>query len=192
VLSAPSAQDVVRLLVVDESEADCNLWEQAFGEEPGTGARIAVETPQRLCPHAPDDRWRVYLGEAGAPAADALVHEQALYPGARDCGGWGSAWGLGGWGWGGAACAGWGATWGLGEWGFDCRTLRWLSEPVPSGTYAVRATVVDPRGNESEDTDALVTVVTRPRPASDATVLAYDALADTLTIAFAPSPDDPA
>ena len=189
VLAGPADEDVVFLLAVDEENAAANLWDEAFSVDPGRGNRIMVRSPQETIGFGPEDRWRVYVGEAGEAEATVLAHDQEFFPGARRSCGWGKVWGQGGWGFSGEDCIGWGHNWGYGQWGFDCDMLTWVSDPLSSGSYPVKVVVEDAQGNESAASETQTTVATFPRPASQLAVSSYVKATDTLTLTFEPSPD---
>ena len=189
VLAEPADEDIVFLLAVDPADADVDFWADTFIQAADRGNRILVETPRTIGAYGPGDRWQVYLGQAGQAQATVLVCNHAVYPGGRRSGGWGSGWGLGGWGFGGADCAGWGHNWGIGEYGFDCEMLWWLSDPLGPGTYPITVLITDACGNTSGEYTDTMSLETYPRPASAPSVSAYDHDTDTLTLTFESSPD---
>ncbi|MHC4718666.1 MAG: hypothetical protein ACYS5V_16990 [Planctomycetota bacterium] len=186
-LAGVGATDSIRLLAVDLDAAGTDLFDAAFAHDHGN--RIRVRTPRTIAPYLPGDTWRVCRGDAGDSEAHTQVRRQDVYPNGRYAGGFGFAFGAGGFGWDGADCAGFGRHFGRGEFGFDCDMLTWESPPLPPGAYPVEVTVVDAAGNESAPSAATVTLDACARPASSLAVQSYDPQTDTLVLTFTPSED---
>jgi len=187
-LSGVRGTDAIFLLAVDCAEARENYWPAAY-PQPAAGNRLRVRLPQTIAPYLPTDRWRVYVGDAGAAEATRIAHEAPIYPGGRRACGFGRTFGQGGFGWDGADAAGFGRTFGVGEFGFDCGLLQWAGDPLPPGTYPVAVTVLDAAGNESPPTEFTVAIDTYPRPGRDLTIAGYTRATDTLELSFTPSED---
>lgn len=178
--------DIVSLLAVDADDAETDYFTDAFGVSSAYGNRISLKmyTHSR---YLASDRAKFYRGAAGAGNADTLIDDREIFPGGRNCGGWGSQWGSW-WGFDDYG-PGWGENWGRGEWGFDCLEIRHLTDPLPSGVYPVKVTIEDEAGNESAGDTDTVTLATYPRPAKNLTVQSYDKATDTLVLSFTESED---
>lgn len=174
------------LLAVDTADAETNYFEDASPWDSDNGNRITIRTPTKS-DYTPQDKWRVYLGEAGAESADVLVLEQPVFDGGKFSGGWGTEWGED-WAYGDYG-PGWGYSWGLGEWGYDCFMLTYVSEALPPGVYPVAVSLVDEVGNESALQETTVTVASWPDAPEDLVIENYDSETDALEISFTASED---
>ena len=189
VLQQVGPHDAILLLAVDTEGARTNYWPQAWAASDRHGNRICVSLRRDLLDGwRPGDRWRVYRGEAGDEAAAILVHETDIHPGGRGATGWGFGWGHGGWGYSGCNAPGWGCHWGY-TWGFGVDSLQWTSDPLPRGTYPVKALAVDEHGNESGAHETTVVVDTYARPAGSLAVSSYAKATDALVLSMVPSED---
>jgi len=186
-LPALGGDQRVILLAVDPAQAEVNYWQEVAGV--ASASRIRVRMPQTLAPYRNDDRWGVYLGQAGQGQASCLVHSQPVYDDGGRAGGFGAAWGSGGFGWDAPESYGLGLHFGYGEFGFDCDMLVWVSPPLPRGQYPLRTIVEDACGNVLAEWESTVNLASPPQPPSDLTVESYDAQSDTLTLSFTPSGD---
>ncbi len=177
------------LLAVDTDEADVNYFADAFSVAASRGNRILLSVPQTMV-YGQDDVIRIYLGDVGGATADDLVLEHRVYPAGSRGGGVGiGRYGYGGWGFSGDLGVGWGSNYGYGQWGFDCEMLTWESDPLVTGTYPYKVTVVDPAGNETDIAASTIALDTFARPASDLTVESYDYATDALVLSFTESED---
>ncbi len=187
-LPGVAANDILFLLAVDSADATTTFWSTAW-PDPSAANRLEVLLPRTIAPYRPGDRWRIYRGNAGDPAADTLIHEARVYPGGLRACGFGSRFGVAGFGYDGADAVGFGMNFGYGEFGFDCEVLRWRSGPLPTGVYPIAVAAVDTAGNESPATTTTVALTTYARAARGLTVDNYDASADSLALTFTQSED---
>jgi hypothetical protein len=187
--SAPlrGSSSIIYLLAVDEANLRTNYWAAAF---PDTAEhRLDVKMAQTVAPFLPTDKWRVYRGDAGDASATTKVHEALVYPSGQFACGFGAYFGSGGFGWDAAGAKGFGYSFGLGEFGIDCQMIHWRSDPLPRGTYPVKATIVDAAGNESTASTGSITLPGYARPVADLTVTSYTSGSDTLVLGWTESGD---
>jgi len=87
-----------------------------------------------------------------------------------------AAFGIGDFGWEGAAAVGFGkGSFGNGQFGMDADTIEWISRPLPLGTYKFGVKVTDQYGNESSPSETgSVTVIPAPRPAELLSITSFD------------------
>ncbi len=108
--------------------------------------------------------------------------------------GWGvGRWGVGRWGQGAAGGFGWGVgRWGFGPWGQGAVSLSAEVQNLVDGTYRLAVVAQDAQGNRNTDSAPVVVVAASgvPRPAGVPRVASYSSTTDTLTLAWALSPDD--
>ncbi|MCE5280084.1 MAG: hypothetical protein ABFD92_09190 [Planctomycetaceae bacterium] len=188
ILPDAGASDVVFLLAVSAELAQSNLWHEAVPPLAG-GNRISITVPLVMS-LGPDAVVKILLEPAGAAAADEGVFSQVAFPRGFGAGGFAlGRFGTAAYGWDASGAPGWGYGGGMGEYGFDCRMLRWTSEPMPPGSYPITVIVEDEAGNELARHSTLQQLDGPPRPASDLRVQSYDVLADALTLTWSRSPD---
>ncbi len=181
--------DVVFPLAVDRDNSDTDYWSAAFPLAAAHGNKIKIQMPQ-LMKYGPNDRWKVYRGDAGDASATKLIRDQDFFPGGRRSGGYGlGSYGSGGYGWDGYNAKGYGHNYGHGEYGFDCDMLEHTTEALPPGDYPVKIIVEDEHGNESTEATDIVTLDTYAQPASALTVESYGQGTDALELSWAESPD---
>lgn len=186
-LPVVDGMDVVFLLAVDADSAETDYFDDAFPASSSRGNRIVLKVST-----SPDnevgDLVRYYRGDAGDASAGTKIDEREMFPAGRRAGGWGENWGYY---WGiGPFGPGWGYNWGY-VWGYGADVLEFKTDPLPPGTYPVKATIVDRAGNESTDTTASVVLNTYARPASGLTIDSYVKGTDTLTLSWTASEDIP-
>jgi hypothetical protein len=186
-LAGVTGADEVFVLAVDAADAATSFYDLAAPA--AVSRRLRVRLMRKIAPYRPGDRWRIYRGDAGAPAATRLATEIPLRAGAHAAVGFGHQFGAGGFGWDGAAAVGFGGNFGLGEFGFDAEQAGWQSDALPPGGYPLRVVTVDAAGNESPAAAATVMIASPPRPASSLSPTQYDPTTDTLTFTFTPSKD---
>ncbi len=100
-----------------------------------------------------------------------------IWPSWMDKAGFGmAAFGIGDFGWEGAAAVGFGkGSFGNGQFGMDADTIEWISRPLPLGTYKFGVKVTDQYGNESSPSETgSVTVIPAPRPAELLSITSFD------------------
>jgi len=100
-----------------------------------------------------------------------------IWPSWMDKAGFGmAAFGIGDFGWEGAAAVGFGkGSFGNGQFGMDADTIEWISRPLPLGTYKFGVKVIDQYGNESDPSETCsVTVIPAPRPAELLSITSFD------------------
>ena len=187
VLPELSPTDLLFLLMVDQADAGRDYFAEEFPIDHTHGNRITVNLPQ-LMSYLPGDRWRVYLGRAGELVADELVVDKEFYHGCRKCCGFGMDSGSD-FGFDASACGGLGLNFGLGEFGFDCEMLSFTSQVLPPGDYPVKVEVIDRYGNASTPSEAVISLITCPRPSREPTVTLFNQSTDTLELTWTPSED---
>ena len=108
-----------------------------------------------------------------------------MWPGWQDKAGFGmSRFGLGDFGYDGAAAIGFGkGSFGYGQFGFDEDPIEWVSKTLPAGTYKFAVKVTDRFGNQSiASQTGEVTVIPLARPAEGLEVSSYDKQTNQLVL----------
>lgn len=92
--------------------------------------------------------------------------------------------GLGDFGWEGAAAVGFGkGVFGSAEFGLDADTIEWVSQPLPAGAYKFAVKVLDQVGNESTASEiGPVTVTPAARGAEGLTILSFNPQTNELVL----------
>ena len=185
VFSILDATEIVFLLAVDLDNAETDYFDDAFPEASANGNKIKIRSfPCHA--YTPEDKWRVYRGDAGDASAADKIEERWIHPNGQYAGGFGSTFGehfgFGSYG------AGFGSAFGY-DFGYGSPTMTKVTESLVPGDYPIKTAVIDEVENESAVREDDIVLNTYPRPATGLAITSYDYATDVLIMSFTASGD---
>ncbi len=175
----------IEVFAVSPTEAHIDFSQQFESPVDSGRVRIVLLRSQNLPANATANIY--YDNSTGQIDYENPINDSpiSIWPSWIDKAGFGMAkFGLGDFGWDGAASVGFGkGSFGNGQFGLDADTIEWISKPLVFGNYKFGIKVIDQYGNESEACETEpVTVIPAAKPVEGLEVISFDKEVNQLTL----------